>query len=238
MHMKSRALNLNAVLTVFAAVALLAAQGCNKKSELEDKPTAKVEDPTLAPATKPTADKPTADKPTADKPTADKPAPAAKTLKLASTSTFGFVGAKVTGDHKGKVGQVEGTATVSGGKAVSLTVTAQMASLESDSGQLTEHLKSGDFFDVAKFPTAGFVSTTISEGGDGSATHTIVGNLTLHGVTKKLTFPATVSVTDAGASGKAEFKINRKDFGVVYPGMPDDLIKDEVLLQLSLNFAP
>jgi hypothetical protein len=34
------------------------------------------------------------------------------------------------------------------------------------------------------------------------------------------------------------FKINRKDFKIVYPGMPDDLIKDEVLLKISLSFVP
>ena len=38
------------------------------------------------------------------------------------------------------------------------------------------------------------------------------------------------------AKGTAEFTIDRKQFGIVYPGMPDDLIKDEVLLKLDLSF--
>jgi polyisoprenoid-binding protein YceI len=105
----------------------------------------------------------------------------------------------------------------------------------SDQEKLTGHLKSGDFFDVEKFPKATFTSTEIKPGGAGGATHTITGNLELHGVKKSISFPAKVTVDASAVKADAEFVINRKDFGLVYPGKPDDLIKDEVLIKLHVT---
>ncbi len=110
-----------------------------------------------------------------------------------------------------------------------------MGSLVADQDKLTSHLKSPDFFNVGKYPKATFKSTEIKEGGEGG-THTVTGDLTLLATTKKITFAATIAVAEGSATGKAEFKINRQDFGIVYPGKPDDLIKDDVLLKLDLAF--
>jgi polyisoprenoid-binding protein YceI len=60
--------------------------------------------------------------------------------------------------------------------------------------------------------------------------------LELRGVTKTVSFPANITIDAKTAKGTAEFKINRKDFGIEYPGKPDDLIKDEVLLKIALVF--
>ena len=217
-------------IAILGIVALAAIPAC--KSELDDKPVAKVAG-LAAPGA---GERPAEAEPAADELTAARPADA-KTFTLAATSTVDFVGAKVIGDHKGSIKKVGGTATIRGGKVTALSVIAHMESVESDNPKLTGHLKSPDFFDTATFPTSTFESTEVREGGEGGATHTVSGKLTLHGVTKKLTFPATISVTNAGATGKAEFKINRKDFGIVYPGMPDNLIKDEVLLTFDLSFV-
>ncbi len=70
------------------------------------------------------------------------------------------------------------------------------------------------------------------------ATHEITGDLTLHGITKSISFSATVQTDSSSAKGNAEFTINRKDFNIIYPGKPDDLIKDDVLLKLELVFKP
>jgi polyisoprenoid-binding protein YceI len=59
--------------------------------------------------------------------------------------------------------------------------------------------------------------------------------LQLHGVTKSISFPTTIKVGGGGVEVDAEFAINRKDFGIVYPGMPDDLIRDDVLLRLHIR---
>jgi polyisoprenoid-binding protein YceI len=63
----------------------------------------------------------------------------------------------------------------------------------------------------------------------------VTGNLDLHGVKKSITFPATIKVEGDTVEVSAEFAINRKDFGIVYAGMPDDLIKDDVLMKVKLK---
>ena len=100
---------------------------------------------------------------------------------------------------------------------------------------LTAHLKNEDFFEVEKFPKATFKSASITEGSDaeGDWTHTVAGDFTIRGVTKRLTFPAKISVTDGEVTANTEFVMNRKDFGITYPGMPDNLIKDNVKMTIS-----
>jgi polyisoprenoid-binding protein YceI len=56
-------------------------------------------------------------------------------------------------------------------------------------------------------------------------------------VTKSISFPATIKINSDAVDVDTEFAINRKDFGIVYPGMPDDLIKDDVLLKLHVRAA-
>lgn len=163
---------------------------------------------------------------------------AAETLAVdAATSTLGFVGSKVTGKHEGKFEKISGSITLASGKAEGgrITLEADTASVKSDQEKLDGHLKSPDFFDVEKFPKAVFTSSQIKAGGESGATHTVTGELDLHGVKKTISFPANITVTPDAASGTAEFVINRKDFGIVYPGKQDDLIRDDVLLKLSLK---
>src|SRR5204862_2321926 len=83
------------------------------------------------------------------------------------------------------------------------------------------HLKSPDFFDVAKFPTITFKSKKIVGAGPGKAK--VTGELTLHGVTKEIVLdvegPTDVIKDPMGntrAGAHATTKINRKDFGIVY----------------------
>jgi polyisoprenoid-binding protein YceI len=154
----------------------------------------------------------------------------------ARRSSVSFVGRKLTADHEGGFEGLQGTAQLKGYRPQSLKVTIQTTTLSSDHPKLTNHLKGADFFNTEKYPTARFTSTKIRPGGEGVATHTITGELSMLAVTKRITFPATIVVTDAGATGLAEFKINRKDFGIVYPGRPDDLIADEVLMKLNLAY--
>lgn len=152
-------------------------------------------------------------------------------------SKIGFRGEKVTGGHDGSFKDFSGKVTMEGETAKSLEFTVKMDSVESDNEKLTGHLKTDDFFAVDKHPEAMFKSTKISEkGGDDGSTHEIEGELTMRGVTKVITFPAKVIVSDAEARGTADFTINRKDFEIMYEGMKDDLIKDDVALKLELVF--
>ncbi len=103
------------------------------------------------------------------------------------------------------------------------------------------HLKSPDFLDVAKFPTITFVSTGVQKSADGL---TVIGNLTLHGVTK----PVTLNVTDisapqtVGPPGKqktvrglsATTTINRHDYGVM-GGMADTMVGNDLKITINLE---
>ena len=197
------------------------------KSEVDDKPKAKVE------AAGKKADEKT-DAAKADAKPAD-----AKTLALATdASKIGFIGAKITGDHKGNFEKFSGSATVEGDKLTALEMTVETNSVKTDADpDLGGHLMSADFFDAEKFPQAKFsLLGAEAKAGEGGATHEISGNLEIRGKTNKVTFPATLTVSEAKVAGKAEFSINRKDWDIVYAGKPDDLIRDDVALILELDF--
>jgi polyisoprenoid-binding protein YceI len=184
--------------------------------------------------------------PAADQPRATTGAPAqsspqnvagTKYAITAENSKVEFIGSKVTGSHNGSFQKFSGEIDYAGAPEKSrVSVTMDANSLTTDDANLTKHLKTADFFDVAKFPNATFVSTEIKPGGQ-NASHTVTGNLTLHGVTKAVTFPATINVTADVASVDANFSINRKDFGIVYAGAPDNLIRDDVVLKLTIRAA-
>jgi len=164
----------------------------------------------------------------------DRDSKAASSLAIdPSNSEIEFIGAKVTASHPGGFTDFAGKVGVGDPIETStIEVTIQTASLFADKEKLTKHLKSPDFFDVGKFPTATFRSSEIKKDGKG---HTISGDLTLHGVTKRISFPTTLEVNDAKVSANAEFSINRQDYGITYPGMPDDLIRDLVVIKLKLE---
>ncbi|MBW1758417.1 MAG: YceI family protein [Deltaproteobacteria bacterium] len=150
-----------------------------------------------------------------------------------SNSKVEFVGVKVTASHPGGFTDFMGKIDLGDPIEKSqIEVTIQTASLYADKEKLTKHLKSPDFFDVGNFPTATFRSSEIKNDGDG---YTIAGDLTLHGVTKRISFPATIKATGSEVSATAEFSINRQDYGISYPGMRDDLIRDLVVIKLSLK---
>lgn len=119
-----------------------------------------------------------------------------------------------------------------------LTDTAKRAMLEG-------HLKSPDFFDVAKYPTAKFEITRVEPYDSAKlpsllpgATHLISGNLTLKDSTKNVTFPAKVTITADAIEAQANFNIDRTLWGMNYkgPNNPQDwMIQKEVNLKLDLK---
>jgi polyisoprenoid-binding protein YceI len=147
-----------------------------------------------------------------------------------------WIGSKVTGHHNGSFQKFSGQVDYSGNPETSrVEINIDSSSITADDPKLTEHLKTADFFDVAKFPQATFVSTAIKPGGDKGASHTVTGNLTLHGVTKAVTFPATIAATPEAITVDSSFSINRKDFGINYAGAADNLIRDDVVLTLKIR---
>jgi polyisoprenoid-binding protein YceI len=154
-----------------------------------------------------------------------------------SNSTITFVGSKVTGKHQGGFTMFSGTVDLVNGKPEESSVTIEIDAntIFSDDAKLTDHLKSADFFDVAKFPKASFKSTRIEPGARPPDNYMVTGDLDLHGQTKSITFPAKIEVTDADVTVKAGFRINRKDFGMVYTGPADNLIRNDVSILLDVK---
>ncbi len=169
---------------------------------------------------------------------ADSPAAEGVRYVFLPGSGIHFVGSKVTGSHEGGFKEFTGHFTIADGEPVGTDhrVVIDMDSTWSDSERLTGHLKNADFFDVEKFPTSTFEATSIEKLGEGS--YRVAGNFTLHGVTKNIAFPVTVTGNGPEVEIGAKFDINRKDFGIVYSGKTDDLIRDEVVIELKLKAAP
>lgn len=152
-----------------------------------------------------------------------------------------WVGQKISGAHEGTLDLKDGELTIKDSELLGGKFTIDMTSLkvtdenlpEEPSMKLTGHLKSDDFFNVEKHPSATFEITKV-EKAEGEATHTISGNLTMLGQTKNITFPATVKVEGGQVTASTDmFKINRKNWGIDYKGQPDDMIKDEVGIQIA-----
>ncbi len=179
----------------------------------------------------------------AEAPEAPPEAPAAAAVARAvdlDQTKIHAVGAKVTKQHDIDFKASAATLETEGDSVSKLSVTVDMTSLVADVDKLTGHLKSDDFFDVANHPTSNFQSLSITAGSDAEgATHTISGELTMVGTTNTVTFPATIATDDEGTiTATAEFVIDRQLWGISYPGAPDDLIKDNVALTISIVAPP
>ena len=160
-------------------------------------------------------------------------------LKIApEDSKIGFTGSKVSGKHDGGFKSFMGTIDLVNENPESsrVGVDINMVTVYTDADGLTEHLKSPDFFDVEKYPRASFVSNRIAADPAKGPNHfTVNGEFHLHGVTKGISFPAQIMVSPESVNVVAEFAINRRDFGIVYAGKADDLIRDDVVIRLDLK---
>lgn len=148
-----------------------------------------------------------------------------------------FVASKVTRSHNGAFKQFSGSIDLlnSDPSQSVVSISIDTSSVITDEPDLTKHLQTPDFFDVAQYPKANFVSTKIEPSSANGATHSITGNFELHGNKKSISFPATIQVGSGSVSINADFAINRKDFALNYPGKADDLIRDNVEIKLTLN---
>ena len=167
-----------------------------------------------------------------------------------------------TAYHKGGLNprfgstKTTGTLSVENGNLTSGNLTSDINSLVSDpksvdpaasegktSADLDGHLKSADFFDVAKYPTVKFEITKVEDLAAGTesktvgANKTVSGNLTIKDKTVNVSFPAKVEITENGANLESKFTINRQDWGLAYgaEGDPKDwMISQEVDLELNI----
>ncbi len=164
--------------------------------------------------------------------------PVGDTLSVdTAASKILFTGAKITGSHDGGFDEFTGTVVLKDDQVVGAGFTMVMESTTTDNPKLTKHLKSKDFFHVEKYPEARFVSTSVEPAENpGAVTHKVKGVLDFHGKQRPLSFPASINVGAGETTVTASFDINRQNWGVAYPGKPDDLIKDDVQITLNLSF--
>ncbi len=161
----------------------------------------------------------------------------------ASKSKVEWLAKKVTGQHNGVVTLQSGNLVVTDGKIAGGSFVVDMNSIVcldltgEWNEKLVGHLKSDDFFSVANNPAAKFDITKVTEGKEGT---TIEGNLTIKGITKTISFPASVSKKGNVVVAIATIKIDRTKFDIKYgsksfiEGIGDKAIDDDFELKVNL----
>ncbi|MFT3897855.1 MAG: YceI family protein [Thermomonas sp.] len=153
------------------------------------------------------------------------------TIVLASWNHFGF------SNPTANFGHASGTLVYDADDVAksSVEVTLPLAGLDTFVPKLDEHLRGADFFDAAKYPDITFKSTMVHDLGGGKLQ--IMGDLTVHGVTKPVTLDATLNKAGAHPMTKAPTvgfdattTIKRSDFGV---GAYVPMVSDEVAIRIT-----
>ena len=145
----------------------------------------------------------------------------------------------------GKFTDFSGTVNADRAKPENSTVefTIQTASIDTGTPDRDKHLRSADFFDVEKYPTITFKSTKITPTKT-KDTYDVTGDLTMHGVTKRITLPVTFLgfVKDPWGNERAGFELettlNRKDYGIVWNQALDAggyLLGEDVKIAVNLE---
>jgi len=149
-----------------------------------------------------------------------------------SASGVEWIGTKPTGQHNGTVNISNGELMLKDGEVVGGKFTIDLNSIvvldltdQEMNAKLLGHLKSADFFEVETYPTAVFEITSVSAlSGNPEASHNITGNLTMKDVTKSVTFPAMINVSDDSVTAVTPaFIIDRTEWNVQY-GSENSLI--------------
>ena len=153
------------------------------------------------------------------------------------TGTFKLTDGKIS-VADGKVSAGSFTINIAG---IILTEPAEMIQTK-----LKGHLLSPDFFDAAKYPTAKFEITKITDYTSNETDKSVVaganalvsGNLTLKDSTKNVSFPAAITVTETEVTAKANFNIDRTQWGMSYgndKSLKDKFISPEVNIAIDIK---
>jgi polyisoprenoid-binding protein YceI len=156
-------------------------------------------------------------------------------------SVINWVGYKVTGQHEGTINLLNGSLdfkgnTLVGGKFAMDMTTINTTDIQGNyKKKLDGHLKADDFFGVNNHKTATLVFTSVTESKSG---YTVVGDMTIKGVTNEVSFDLALTENSASTS----FKIDRTKYGISYKsgsffeGLKDKAIYDEFDLNVKLKF--
>lgn len=157
-------------------------------------------------------------------------------------SNITWKGHKVTGSHEGTISLASGSLEFEGATLVGGAFQIDMTSITNTdmqgeySDKLVGHLKSDDFFGVAKFPSANLKFTKVKASDSGS--YNVTGDLTVKGQTHPIAFTLTIN----GNSASTSLKVDRTKYGVKYgsasffDNLKDKAIYDEFDLDVALKF--
>jgi polyisoprenoid-binding protein YceI len=172
-------------------------------------------------------------------------ATAVRTLAIdRSHSEVGFQVRHLLSKVRGRFNEFDGTIEFdeSNPSASRIDVTIQAASIDTGEADRDNHLRTADFFDIEKYPTLTFKSTSVTPRGEGN--YDVAGDLTIHGVTRPVTLPASFlgAAQDPWGNTKlvfeAELTLNRKDFGLTWNAALETggfLVGDEVKVSLAIQ---
>ena len=160
-----------------------------------------------------------------------------------SASKIAWTGSSALGtnSHNGTIPLENGKLFIDNGNLVSVNVAAKVSELESDSEDLTEHLKSADFFETDKFPDAAFSLENAIAAEEG--TSTVTGRVTIKGTHGEETFEVSLEKSKSSIICTFEITLDRTKYGVNYgspslfKGLKDKAISDEFEVKGALVFT-
>ncbi len=196
----------------------------------------------------------------------DKAAPAADATQDAAQATgvvytvspdaakINWEGSKPTGKHTGTINITSGEITVTDGAVAAGNFVIDINSIVvtdltgDEKASLEGHLKgekeedADHFFNAKKFPTGKFEIVSVTPSTEAGANAIVKGNLTLKDITKEVTIPANISITENSVVVTTnQFAINRTDFGInygsknIFKDLGDKFIEDNIMLQLMVE---
>ncbi|MBL0211327.1 MAG: YceI family protein [Holophagaceae bacterium] len=173
------------------------------------------------------------------------PAFATDTYKIdASHSEVGFKVRHLISRTAGRFTKFNGTIQLDEQRIENsnVSVSIDVASINTDNANRDGHLRSADFFDAEKFPAITFKSTSVKEVSKGHLQ--VTGDFTMHGVTKSITIPITslggmaTPFKDFRAGFEGSLKLNRQDFGVKWNKTLDaggTMLSDDIDINLAIE---
>jgi polyisoprenoid-binding protein YceI len=181
----------------------------------------------------------------------EKTVKADKTLKVnTAASKLIWNGKKVTGEHSGNINVSNGNLLIAKNNLVGGAFDIDMNSItctditDTDyNGKFVGHMKADDFFGTEKFPKATFKITAanpIKGAKPGTANYNVTGDLTIKGITKPVTFPATVKVEGNKATAQGTATVDRTKYDIKYgsksffESIGDKAINDEFTLNFNV----
>ncbi|RYD82937.1 MAG: YceI family protein [Sphingobacteriales bacterium] len=168
-----------------------------------------------------------------------------------NAGNFKWEGHKIGKSHHGDIHLQSGQVFISDNKITGGNFVMDMNSIndidlkgkdDAMQSKLITHLKSDEFFDVAKYPTANFEITSVKDSSAGDNNTWVEGNLTIKGKTQNIGFPAKIDVDENKATAKAKVIIDRSKFDVRYGSKNffADLAGDKIIsndITLDIDFV-